>query len=430
MSLNKQFRNRNTSVNKVVLMPKKIYALIALSALLLSIYVPFSQAGGQQAAPQFTISQISGFVGDVVSVSGSGFASECTLTIELFKYGTTTDKSGGFSGEVTIPGDGVLAAGTYDVVAKDSKGNEAHASFTMRPSLTITPTTLPSGAVAHLHGDCLVPGGKQYGMDLILDDKLLQTTDKFPMGVLDIDITIPASTPIGEHTITAAPWGGESASATFRVDKVGTSFTITDVSNEDNHVEGYVGDKLVFSCTGFLPEKEVQICYASAILATAKTDKEGAFNVEFTVTRTAGGLYDLYATDGTNTIHTPFTILPSIVFSPTMAASGATVCVEGNGFSPFPAEDGLTATFDGEKLDINHISGDDEGYFMAYFTVPDALPGPYFVTVTCVADPTIHATSVFGVSSLAVTPENPFGALIAIFACLGAVLIYRKHKRA
>ncbi len=197
---------------------KKIVILIAVSTLLLSMFASFNQANAATAI--FTISASSGHVGDVIAVSGTGFSNNKVLTIETFQYQTTTNNKGGFSGEVTIPGDGVLAAGTYDVVAKDSKGNEAHASFTMRPSLTITPTTVPAGTVAHLHGDCLVPGGKQYGMDIIIDDKLLQTTDKFPMGVLDIDITIPASTPIGEHTITAAPWEGESASATFRVDKV------------------------------------------------------------------------------------------------------------------------------------------------------------------------------------------------------------------
>jgi hypothetical protein len=79
-----------------------------------------------------------------------------------------------------IPGEGYLTAGTYDVVAKDSKGNEAHASLTMLPSLITTPNYGPAGSKIHLHGDCLIPG-KEYYLDILFDDKLLTTTDQFPL---------------------------------------------------------------------------------------------------------------------------------------------------------------------------------------------------------------------------------------------------------
>lgn len=170
-------------------------------------------AGG----PTFIISQDSGHVGDVVTVSGEGYEYNSVITIEVFKFETRTDDKGAFNDKLTIPGDGLLTAGTYEVIAADPKGNEGYAKFTMLPSIVLTPSAGPAGSVIHVHGDCF-PGGKNDYLNVTFDERvLLAETYEHPLGVLDIDVTIPDWATIGPHTIRATTFYGDTATATFNV---------------------------------------------------------------------------------------------------------------------------------------------------------------------------------------------------------------------
>lgn len=173
-------------------------------------------------ATTLSIDKSSGCVGDTITISGNGYAWNSKVTIQAFKYEATTNSTGGFSEKLTIPGDGWLTAGTYTVVANDSMGNQGQATFQMLPSIALTPNGGPADSTVHVHGDCL-PGGKVYELYVYFDDSKILTTDKFPMGVLDVDITIPKNATVGFHTITATTYDGDTASATFTV----TSLLVT-----------------------------------------------------------------------------------------------------------------------------------------------------------------------------------------------------------
>jgi len=60
--------------------------------------------------------------------------------------------------------------------------------------------------------------------------------------------------------------------------------------------------------------------------------------------------------------------------------------------------------------------------------VPDTLPGPYTVIVSDAKNPEICAYTTFNVIALVVTPENPFGALIAFVACAVAFIVFLKKR--
>ena len=408
-------------------MAKKTAAILTV-VLVLSMFVTLNAASAD-GKPALYISKDSGCVGDILTVSGENFAQDTFLTIETFRYQTTIDKTGTFSGELTIPGEGYLSAGTYDIVARDEKGNEAHTAFTMLPSLTATPNYGPAGSKIHLHGDCLTPG-KEYFLDILFDDKILTTTDKFPMGVLDIDIAIPDSVESGDHKITAAPWGGNSAYTSFTLkDGDEPYLTITDVSNGDSHKNGYVGDTLLFSGSGFKADNKIRI-YTDDTLTTAMSDKNGEFKTDYKLPEMAGGNIDIYATDESKTADSTFKVLPSITLTPTIGAVGSQVVVVGNGFSADPISDKLAATLNSGKIKLDHLTGEGlKGHFVVTFTVPQALPGVYTIKLSCVADPTIQASNSFSVSALVATPENPIGTLIILFACLASLLIVKKKHR-
>jgi hypothetical protein len=230
---------------------KKILTVLILSVLIATMFASLSLTSA--AKPSLTISPSSGCIDDTVTVSGSGFAHNAHVSIEAFKFETTSDKTGRFEGKATILGDILQTAGTYDIVAKDSSGNEAHASFTLRPKITLAPA---------------------------------------------------------------------------------------------------------------------------------------------------------------------------------LGASGSVVTVVGKGFSADAVGDKLLATFDGKELKLEHLqNGETRGAFSATFTVPDILPSSYTVTVASQKEPEINASADFVVSALMVTPENPFGALLAVFACVAAVVLYMKRAR-
>jgi hypothetical protein len=186
----------------------------ALTVLLIAISL-IAAYPANAAVPTLKINQESGCVGDVITVLGEDFAPDSQVRIDLFKFETKTDGKGCFADKLTIPGDGLLCAGDYEVVAVDEKDNKASAHFKMLPSIVLSADCGPVGSVIKVHGDCL-PGGKVYELYITFDDELVLTTSEFPMGVLNVEITIPKA-PVGEHTIRATTYNGDTAQATFTV---------------------------------------------------------------------------------------------------------------------------------------------------------------------------------------------------------------------
>ncbi len=193
---------------------------------------------------------------------------------------------------------------------------------------------------------------------------------------------------------------------------------------------GTIGQSITIAGQDFAKNSKVIIeFFEFEIIA----DKSGDFSGKATVpTGLTAGTYDVVAADeNCNTAKTTFVVEPSITLKPNLASCGSEIAVYGCGFSEDPAGDGLVMLFGKENVKLEHISnGELKGTFTATFIVPDALPGPYTVVVSSVKDPEVCAYTTFNVCALVVTPENPFGALIAVFACAAAVFVFfKKYKK-
>ncbi len=192
---------------------------------------------------------------------------------------------------------------------------------------------------------------------------------------------------------------------------------------------GSIGDKVLLSGINFAKNSKVTIEFFDC---QTTTDKLGSFSTDVVVPKgLTAGTYDVTAVDESGRLDQAyFTVKPSIVLTPTLAPSKTQVTVAGSGFSDDPTHDGLTAAFDKKELKLEHLcNGEEKGTFTATFTVPDVSPGAYVVTVTSLKDSSINASATFNVTALVVTPENPFGALLAVFACTAAVFIFMKRCR-
>jgi hypothetical protein len=138
------------------------------------------------------------------------------------------------------------------------------------------------------------------------------------------------------------------------------------------------------------------------------------------------GVYTVTASDTSgNTATASFTVKPAITYTPSLAASGSTVTVNGSGFTADSAGDGLKLAFGAKDVALKQVAnGAYKGTFTASFVVPDGLPGPYTVTVTNQKTSSVSASATFNVLALVVTPENPVGVLGAFFAFAAAGLVY------
>jgi hypothetical protein len=194
---------------------QKTRTIILTASLLIILSLTATNLASAAKPPLFTISQDSGCVGDVITVTGEKFAANSNVKIELFMFETKTDEKGKFNENLTIPGDGLLCAGEYEVVAIDDKGNRDSTTFRIMPSIVLTPTCGAVDSSVKVHGDCF-PSGKINEIYITFDDKLLLTINDFPMGMFDVEITIPKAS-VGEHTIKATTYYGDTAQATFMV---------------------------------------------------------------------------------------------------------------------------------------------------------------------------------------------------------------------
>ncbi len=163
------------------------------------------------------------------------------------------------------------------------------------------------------------------------------------------------------------------------------------------------------------------------------TDKQGSFSGKATVLKgLTAGTYDVEAVDESgNTAKTTFTVEPSITLKPSLSSPGSEIPVYGCGFLADSVGNGLTMLFDGKEVKLEHLcNAEEKGTFTATFIVPDILPGLYTVVINDAKNPEVCASTTFYVTAFVVTPENPFGAFIAILSCAGAAIVFlRKHRK-
>jgi hypothetical protein len=197
---------------------KKLLTIMALTLLCLTLVASLNTASAKN--PKITIDKDSGCVGDVITITGVGFAHKSKLTIELFKFETTTDKSGQFKSEITIPDNG-LTAGTYEIVAQDAEGNKATVKFTIIPKIELSQNSGPQGTTITITGNgysSTASDGLQAtfnGKTLVLSH--LEVDGK--KGTFTATFNVPNIAPGLNYTVTVSEKANptNTASATFTI---------------------------------------------------------------------------------------------------------------------------------------------------------------------------------------------------------------------
>ena len=179
-------------------------------------------------------------------------------------------------------------------------------------------------------------------------------------------IIIPEST-AGAHIITVI--GDESETQVTAAFTVEPQMSISSTS-------GLSGIELTVTGTGFGNRIDVFIYFDNVEVVEEETDRDGSFDVSFTVPALEGGTYDVEAEDKDGNLDkAEFTIVASMDMDPTNGEVGTEVTVSGTGFSG-----GVTIKYD--DTEIATAVADANGAFTAVFAVPMSTGGSHIVVAS------------------------------------------------
>ncbi len=318
--------------------------------------------------PEINLNKSSGYVGDKVTISGTGFAAnkQVTITFHDVNVGTaTTNSLGSFSGATfTVP---ASYNGTHTVKAKDASNNYDTISFSTKNSISISPT---SGVV----GDEVAVSGTGFrasrSVTVTFDDVSVATSTTDANGSFGVSFIVPGSVK-GTHEI-------EASDATYRASADFDVLIVAALST----TSGYVGNEVTVSGTGFAANRTITITLAGVQVGTTTTDAKGSFSGSFLVPSHASGTYNVKISDGVNIKETEFTILISASLSPATSQSspghvGIELTVSGIGFEPNGT---VIIKYGGVQLAT--ATADDAGVFSVIFNAPYSTGGSHTITAS------------------------------------------------
>jgi len=249
-----------------------------------------------------SISPKKGTVGTRVTVTGSGFEGNESIDI---KFGSTdmtddiegdddTSSSGSFTSHFDVP---EAVAGDHTITVEVGS-DEGEADFEVEPAITIDPeegavddrVTVTGTGFAYREDFTITFDGIDVGGD---------TTGSY--GSFETQVNVP-ELGAGEYEVKAEDNDDNSASATFTIS---TDVSISPTTSANS--PGHVGMDLTISGTGFKPDYDITITYASTPVTFHTTSlSDGSFSYTFEVPPSQAGGHTITATDGVSSMSVTF----------------------------------------------------------------------------------------------------------------------------
>ncbi|MDI6781170.1 MAG: IPT/TIG domain-containing protein, partial [bacterium] len=356
-----------------------------------------------------TVNPLSGTVGSLVIVEGTGFGGSGGPNV-MINFGTTNKigtvnanlTTGTFS--ITFSVDTQAATTTITALrvnALDNAiGGTATSTFTVKGKITsLSPSTGTIGTMITLQGN-----GWAKNEQIVIDFGITltrSTVNASDYGTFSCLFTVN-SQPAGYTTITAR---GQVSGATWTLSGAETFQIKGNVGVTPT--TGTVGSMVTVNGNGFKPADSVEINFGNTVtIAAAISNSAGTWTVSFTVdtqcygttTIRAYGQGSGWAEDGT------FSISGEIIrVSPNIGIIGTEIIIEGNGFG---ASELVKIDF-GTHINIVQGTASGVGTFSAVFTVDKQGYGLTTITATGLTSQTIGTdTFTIGPRILSVSPKN------------------------
>lgn len=243
-----------------------------------------------------------GQVGTEVGISGKRFGISQRIAIEydndsiaIASGDKKTDEDGKFTCTIIIP---ESTADAHTITAIDVSGNEPGVEFSVKPKITIDPTSGVTGGVIKVSGTGF---NHRDSMTITFDSHRISTRplslDTNAQGSFRGSFVIPYYAIGGISTITASDGSLNSAEAELAI--------LADINIEPATSQtspGYIGMELTIYGTGFVTEAPITITYDKSTVATVTADANGHFSTTFTMPPSIAEDHTVTATDNTNTL--------------------------------------------------------------------------------------------------------------------------------
>jgi len=167
-----------------------------------------------EVLPWIALSPVTGAVGSIAQVSGNGFASRSDVSV-FFQSKEVAYAKTNESGTFTPVSFNVPKAlpGTYDVLAKDKKGNAAKYEFTITAGASVDQTMASVGGELTIRGTGFSAGGQ---IAIAYDGAAVATITADSTGAFEAIFKVPAGEH-GEHVITVSD-GVNTSQIVFQIE--------------------------------------------------------------------------------------------------------------------------------------------------------------------------------------------------------------------
>ncbi|MFC1846995.1 IPT/TIG domain-containing protein [Chloroflexota bacterium] len=326
--------------------------------------------------PDITVTPDSGNVGDTITVSGTEFASDDTVTIYFdgASIGTApTDGDGSFSGSFNIP---ASPAGSHIIKAEDTEDYSDTATISVEPEMNMTP-------LSGLIGDVINVNGTGFGASKNIN--ILYGTAAIPPTATIV--TGPEGSFTGSFPIPAIPGGSRTLTVTDGINSINVSLTV-EKSVTMAPASGKLGDGVGIAGFGFGANRTISVLFNNVLvtlLVPVTTGDDGAFsNVQFYVPASSGGVATITISDGTTSENVSFTVEPSaIVIDETTTTAkpghvGLELNVSGDGYTAGATVE-VIFTSDPVVLKTGEVGAN--GSFSIDFIIPASVAGEHTISV-------------------------------------------------
>jgi hypothetical protein len=251
-----------------------------------------------QTTSRVDIKPASGAIGDRITITGSGFARNSSISFDLDNASgianVISDVNGSFTNTFTVP---AVTGGRHNIVATDAGSNSATATISVSPSLMLSLQSGSRGTNVKIAGADYTAGSlinvKYNGIEVTTNPPAINTDARGSFSAL---FELPGGLP-GSYSVEASD-SDYAASTNFTSILTATMNQIT-----SEVAPGHVGMPLTINGAGFKPNAKITVTRASTQeqFASVGTDSQGTLSTTFDVSPSAGGKHTIIVTDGTNT---------------------------------------------------------------------------------------------------------------------------------
>ena len=373
--------------------------------------------------PSFTISPVTGTRGSSVTVTGKGWAPNTAVII-----------GGGVTGSGTVLADGTFsltgsATQSGNVTCKDGSGWGSPGSgaaqswpivnptFTMKPTITLSPTSGDVGTSVTITGTDFTSGGNITSITIggtTWSSTTINLTTRDAYSTLDdfsTTLTVPATIANGGgggKTVTVTDTGNLTASATFTVST--PTITITPSSGQPNTMVTVSGSH--FKAADTIAAGGLTFAGNAWNTATITVDAAGNWNYSVKVPSAAASGNNPVAviTYGNTTASTVFTVgTRTLTVTPASGPIGTIVTVTGTNMTAGGTIPAGYITLAGTALNSAAVSIDSSGTFIATsLQVPSTSTGPKTVAATDSGNLTAIGTFTVTQPAISISPSTGY----------------------